>query len=215
VKKETRAPGTAAPARTNRHLTVRFFLYLFGLSLGLVVILSSFYSWYFFRQLTSNFELEARTRLLMFEEHLNSFITHEIEELQGYHRVFAGQDLDQLVRLVDENPRYRESLILDPQGIVLHATDPIRLGYRYGQAPFFQTALASSRAQFLPQFHPLDNQLIIHLVIPVSVQGDQLSYMAVHELNPHCLRFPGNHLHESAFSRRSCTVAGQQTGVPV
>ena len=74
------------------HLTLRFFLFLLGLSLFIILSMGSFFSWYFVNQLTKTFEQEAKIRLYTFEQHLNSFIMNETEELRGYHQVFAKSE---------------------------------------------------------------------------------------------------------------------------
>ncbi len=165
-------------------LLMRFFSHLMGLSLVIIVALTIFFGSQLVDALSDTAMQQARQRISRVENHFAEFIENEIAELVSYHDVFAGASLDLLVRLVSANPRYLDSLILDENGIVQHASNPLQQGYRYGDRSFFRLAREQGTAVFSPRYDALSGELIIDLIVPFRNTADERDYIAVHMLSP-------------------------------
>ncbi len=170
--------------RAHDRLIVRFFLYLTGISLVLILTLTTFFGLQLVSALSDNALQQSTQRIERIENHFTGFIRDEIEELRNYHEVFEGSDLELLVNLIQTNPRYISSYILDQDGVVRYSSNPVQVGYRYGGRAVFRLATHHNEPLFSPRFDALSSELIIDLIIPVHRSSGEPGYTAIHELDP-------------------------------
>ncbi|TVQ27584.1 MAG: response regulator, partial [Spirochaetaceae bacterium] len=154
------------------------------ISLVLIVTLTTFFGLQLVGALSENALRQSTQRIERIESHFTGFIRDEIEELQNYHEVFAGSDLELLVNLIQTNPRYIGSYILDSEGIVRYSSNPVQVGYRYTGRAAFRLATDHDEPLFSPRFDALSSELIIDLIIPVDRSSGDPRYIAIHELDP-------------------------------
>ncbi|WP_429162766.1 hypothetical protein [Desulfitispora alkaliphila] len=134
--------------------------------------------------MTESYQEQAKKLINKFETRLYSFIISEQEMLSNYHNVFGNEHPEKIIKILAENPRYMESFILNKDGRVQYASDPIRVGYNYQGRDIYELGTSAREPIFNTRFHPFENSLYIDLIIPFFSSDDELLYIAVHKLNP-------------------------------
>jgi signal transduction histidine kinase/ActR/RegA family two-component response regulator len=177
-------PMSKQPSQRHYRLVTRFSLFLFVFSFVIISLLSSVFGYIVVTNLRQTFLSQSEDRLNRLEKQLARFIDHEIDHLLLYHQVFFDQNLDLMLDLLRINPHFRNTFILDPDGVVILSTDPIQLGYSYRNKQSFQAAQVFIEPIFLPRNDLLSDLLIIDLIIPVLNSNHELAYLAIHELFP-------------------------------
>ncbi|OEF96529.1 hybrid sensor histidine kinase/response regulator [Desulfuribacillus alkaliarsenatis] len=168
----------------NNRLKLRFFSFFMSAGLIIIFLIGIFVYFYITTTMVTTYEKEAEKVVERYEARILSFIEEEKQRLQNYHNVLGATYPKQIIDIIDSDSRYFESIFLDKQGIVKYATDPVRIGYNYQGRDIYKQAVNTHEAIFDTRYHPFEQYLIIDIIIPVFDARDELSYIAVHQLNP-------------------------------
>ena len=165
-------------------LKLRFFSYFILSGFIIIMLIAGFSYFYVKSTMRQSYQEQAEKTTKRYEDRLIAFIAQEQEKLENYHQVLGIKDTKSILLLLEEDTRYFESFIMDADGFVRYASDLVRLGYHYGGKEIYQLAIETQETIFNTRYHTFEQKPVIDFIIPVYDDMKNLSYIAVHQLNP-------------------------------
>lgn len=174
----------AGLSRTPKSLKWRYFRQFALAALVTMLLFSVLFYYYMQQQVSSTFKRNSHLTVERYEERLNRFIGDELERLLIYHELLAEDAKAKIVSELSNDSRYLDTCILDAQGTVIYACEPLKRGYNYAGKAAYRQALHASEPFALVRFHHTERRLHIDMVIPAYEDTGNLQYVALHRLNP-------------------------------
>jgi len=162
----------------------RIFIQFIVAGLTIFLFLGGLYYYDVKKENVSAFLKQSQVVVDRYEKKLQAFYRDEMEMLLSYYTLAGNNMPEAVVSLLEQNPHYLSSFLLDASGTVLYASDPLIIGYNYAGKDVFKKALLSGEPFTLTRFHHTERRLAIDLVIPLCRESGSPAYVAVHQLNP-------------------------------
>ena len=174
-----RNPTSVGSSRLRRRI---FLLFLAG-GLIIVTLTNAVVYYRLSRAILSGIEADGKASMQLLEKQVRLFIDAETARLEHVHQFYQG-DPGSALRFIALEDRFEVITIVNPEGLVLDSTEPLRKGYRYKGMTLFEKALAGGMPLFDISFHPFESRLLINLVLPVRDRNGKLDYLAFHQMKP-------------------------------
>jgi signal transduction histidine kinase/CheY-like chemotaxis protein/HPt (histidine-containing phosphotransfer) domain-containing protein len=173
----------------NRDLTrsrlLQWRIFLMFLSGGLLLMLLTSLVLYLYQadKIRTDILDSSVVAMRLLDRQLEYFIEHEADHLRYLHSLYADRP-EALVALIGGSSNYESVILVSPDGRIMAADDPVRIGYDYGGKALFEQAVQAEELLFDISFHPFENRLFINLILPFRDPTGELRYVAFHQVKP-------------------------------
>jgi signal transduction histidine kinase/DNA-binding NarL/FixJ family response regulator len=162
-------------------LRTRIFLYFMLGGLTLMMLFVSVFYVYQADRIQQGVESDGQLAIRLLENRLRLFIDTESQNTLKISTQLLKQP-DEAVRLLGADPRFDAVYFVDTAGTVIASTDSIRIGYVYSGSKIFQNAVLQPQSFLDVNFHPIENRLLIQLIVPVRETDGELRFLAYHRI---------------------------------